>query len=264
MSDIKTILELAAEPLTAEVSDPSADLARGRRALRRRRWQRRAVTGAALAVAALAIVVASTWLPRDGALQQRSSVGRSTSSTTGTFAPPTTNEGAPDAAASAFVQRILPYRDGAVDVGFGNIALEGGPRVDLWWKGPLPSDVRAVVDAHPNVDLRLHPAKYSWAQLHAAAARVVFDAPEIRALGIRIDSVGFEEGSSGLNVTYLKEAGAQAADPSRIRAVVARMAGVDVVQALLSRATGRSTSGPLVVTSVWSQATGWTWVTGRR
>ncbi len=34
-------------------------------------------------------------------------------------------------------------------------------RVDLFWKGAIPADVQAIIDAHPEVEVRIHSAAYS-------------------------------------------------------------------------------------------------------
>lgn len=53
---------------------------------------------------------------------------------------------------------------------YGEVRIDAErDRVELWWAGPLPKEVRAVLARHPDVTVELHRAEFSSNELRAAA-----------------------------------------------------------------------------------------------
>lgn len=56
---------------------------------------------------------------------------------------------------------------------FGEVRIDSQRNVvELWWAGPLPREVRAVLVAHPHITTELHLAKYSNNELQSAGNTV--------------------------------------------------------------------------------------------
>jgi hypothetical protein len=57
-------------------------------------------------------------------------------------------------------------------------------RVDLWWAGPLPAEVRAVIARYPDIDVEVYRSRFSNNELHAAGDTI--------ARYLRAGSLGFD------------------------------------------------------------------------
>ena len=56
---------------------------------------------------------------------------------------------------------------------FGEVRIDSQRNVvELWWAGPLPREVRAVLVAHPHITTEVHLAKYSNNELQSAGNTV--------------------------------------------------------------------------------------------
>jgi len=84
-------------------------------------------------------------------------------------------------------------------------------RVDLWWEGPLPPEVRAVLRKHPDIEVDVHAARYSNNELHAASERLARIAPPGHAGalgdGVTIDAIEHDVAAGRLTVHVLDPRG---------------------------------------------------------
>ncbi|MFL6141471.1 MAG: hypothetical protein ACJ72N_06315 [Labedaea sp.] len=91
---------------------------------------------------------------------------------------------------------------GPEGTGFGSIVVEPERgRLRLYWKGAVPSPVRAVLAKDSGVTVLIEPAAYSEAELLSEIDRMVASQPAGRALPAnQITGVGPRPDSSGLRV----------------------------------------------------------------
>ncbi|MCT2583474.1 S1 family peptidase [Actinophytocola gossypii] len=89
------------------------------------------------------------------------------------------------------------------DRGFAGIVLEED-HVDLWWKGSVPAGIRAAVaKAEAEAPVEIEPARYSNAELRAAAK--VIDArrgPAVHAIKLPADGSGLVLGTTSAAATH--------------------------------------------------------------
>lgn len=83
--------------------------------------------------------------------------------------------------------------------GFAGVTLDGASSVAVYWKGPLPDAVGALVSQlPPGVNFERHDVPYSLTELLAEARRIAGLA--VADVGIRITGVGTLDDFSGLDV----------------------------------------------------------------
>jgi hypothetical protein len=95
-------------------------------------------------------------------------------------------------------QRLLQYAFEVTDSGgyAGTEVHDGGRRIELYWKGPLPEDLRELLqEVRTACDVQVHPALHDAAELRRARTRIA-TSPGFAASGIVTMSVSHD--GSGL------------------------------------------------------------------
>lgn len=214
MSEDQVVTELrrAAEHAVPELSlDPTEVRSAGRRGLVRHRLAASGAGALAVAVLAVGVTYAPAW--RADTTPPAASAPPTASATVSpapTPEDPSTVEGPPTraavAVAGAIESLVDPLESGRVDdpdlAGYLLVSVAGNA-ADLYWKGVLPQQISDIIDAHPNVDVRVHEAAYSANEFLAAQDAMVERLQATLPAGTHLDSMQHVGNREGFTVFVL-------------------------------------------------------------
>lgn len=117
------------------------------------------------------------------------------------------------------------------DVGYGDLQYDiDAASVSLWWKGPVPRRICALVQAGAgrHVDVDVHEAAYSVGYL--LTRPIPHQSAELDAAGIRIESVSVARGAAGhhVDISFHGVGGDEDARAALVRRVGEHQTGVPV------------------------------------